>query len=106
MGHNKLNKLIKYETRYIEKNTFKHKHDFSIKCILEVNMLDNKKYYYNVLKCSKCNSFVSIREPGNVQGRLFVYNDNKEHLPVLEAEVNKRNLIIPFSYIQNVKLKE
>ena len=106
MGNNKFNRLIKRETKFLEKKTMKHKHHFNVKCILEINMLDNKREYFNVLKCEQCNSFISNSESNNIQGHIFDKFENKDNLPILVANVSKRNLIIPFSYIKSVQLRK
>ncbi len=103
MGNNKLRKLIDRETKYLDNSKIKHKHNFSVKCILEINLINDIRYY-NVLKCDRCNSFISIREEGNVQGRIFrELNEQQKKLPLLKCYVNKRNIIVPFSMIEEVK---
>ena len=71
MGNLKLRKLIKYETTWIEKNTVKHKHIFTIPFILELTYPSGRIRFYNVLKCSECKSFKSIPTQHNVSGLIL-----------------------------------
>lgn len=104
MGHLHIRKLLKAETTWKEKNSNRHKCNFNEHCILKVISKDNKTKYYNVLKCSQCLSFTSIREPGNVQGHIFTdLSDDQKRLPQITAYNNKNiHLIINFADLENV----
>ncbi len=71
MGSTKLRKLIKSETKWTDKNTIRHRHNFCIHTIAEViNGSAGFKSYYNVMKCEYCNSFKCISQPNNVMGLI------------------------------------
>lgn len=103
MGHLSLRRKRKAETRYIEKHTEKHVHDFKIHCILEITNPAGEISYYNVRKCTKCNSFESINEPGNTQGYISKNLNKREmKLPIITADWNKKILFPEFARLTNV----
>lgn len=103
-GHNKIRKLFKSECEYNDSHSLKHTHNFSIKCILEVsNNKNNMINYYNVVKCSECNSFKSIKKEGNIQGHIFNTNEIDKRLPRIKAISNSKYIIIEFSKLKKVE---
>ena len=106
-GHLGLRKIIKKETEYKDKKkNIKHKCDFDIPCILKVKF-NHKIQYYNVIKCNKCLSFISVREPGNVQGHIFkALNELEKALPLITAYSNSKYLISDFADLENVSYEE
>lgn len=106
-GHLKLRKVIKNETLWQDKSRLKHKCDFTEKCILKVINNVNDVALFNVIKCNKCLSFKSIREEGNVQGRIFKkLSKEQEKLPIITAECSSSQYIIPFQSLKNVNLNK
>ena len=103
MGHLHIRKILKRDTEYHEKGTPKHKCDFKVHAILEVTMLTGEIQYYNIYKCSKCNSFKSIEEEGNCQGKFFrPLNKREAKLPIVTADYNHRMLLPVFGDLKNV----
>lgn len=106
-GHLGLRKIIKKETIYKEKSSEKHKCEYNIQCILKVINKNNNIEYYKVMKCNKCLSFKSIREPGNVQGCFFKGLSEKEKkLPLITAYTSRKSPIINFADLENVSYEE
>ena len=96
---------------YIPKdNLEKHKHNYSIYCILEITNINstaicyNEKEYYNVLKCSMCNSFISVKEEGNFSGKIFNEKYDKS-LPLIKANTNMKSPIYNFDNLIDVIIK-
>ncbi len=84
IGHLHLRKDLKKETYWKDKNAEKHKCEFEKHYILKVTDQDNIVEYYNVMKCNRCLSFKSIREPGNIKGRiLHELTEEQKRLPVI-----------------------
>lgn len=106
-GHLGLRKFIKKETEYNDKRKeIKHKCEFDIPCILKVKF-NQKIQYYNVKKCNKCLSFISIKEPGNVQGHIFrELTEQEKILPLITAYSNSKSLIPNFADLENVSYEE
>ena len=103
MGKLGLRKILKRETTWREKGLCRHKCNFKEHCILKVILLNNKVNYYNVMKCLGCLSFISIREPGNIQGYIFdELTKEQKSLPLLTAYYKRKNLIITFADLENV----
>lgn len=103
MGHLHFRKLIKKETVFIEKKVPKHNHEFKTHCILEVTCLTGSISYYNVKKCTKCNSFESISEEGNIQGAILRPLKKSEiKLPIITADYNRKNYLPVFSELTNI----
>ena len=94
MGNLKLRKIIKADTTWLEKNVERHKHNFSVHCILEEHSPNGTIGYFNVLKCDNCNSFKWISEDGNICGRIFnQLTDKQKQLPVIKGYKKHNNLI-------------
>ena len=108
-GHNKIRKIIQRETSYIDKSITKHHHNYNITCVLQVynnckNSLFDKTKYYEVLKCSNCNSFIAKGKSGNCQGYIgFLLPLNYQNLPRIVAFINTKYLIYDFSFLENVE---
>jgi hypothetical protein len=109
----KYKKIMERRFHYIIKDSTKHKHDFSIKCILEVTNKNihatgncyNKKEYYEVLKCSACNSFIPISKEGNINGIIFDTNRIDTSLPLIKANTNQKNPTYDFCNLCDIKLE-
>lgn len=106
-GHLGLRKIFKKEIAYNDKKkNIKHKSEFDISCILKVKF-NNRIQYYNVKKCNICLSFISIREPGNIQGCIFKELSEKEKkLPLITAYTSRKSPIINFADLENVSYEE
>ncbi len=104
MGNLGLRKILKKETMYKDKTfDIKHKCDFSIHCVLRVKRLNGRIENYNVMKCNKCSSFISIKEKGNIRGHIFEeLNEEQKKLPLINAFLSKKKLIINFSELDDV----
>ena len=106
MGHLHLRKVIKNETTWKDKNKSKHKCCFTENCILKVIDSNEIVKYYNVMKCNKCLSFISVKEPNNVQGRIFRdLTVDEQKLPLLIGYC-KHFYNIGFNYIEKVTYLE
>lgn len=79
MGRNKIRKLINMETTWKDKDTVRHKHDYSVECLACILYGDGSVRYFHVIKCAFCGSFHSISEPNNASG--LVLNINMYNLP-------------------------
>ena len=117
MGYRKECKDYIKDILYREKG-IKHQHEFAQECVLEITNKNihaagnyyNKKEYYLVLKCLNCNSFISKREEGNIQGHLrndFIKNDyphdiNMSDYPLITAETKMKCPGYEFSKLENV----
>ena len=106
-------KLHQRRLTYIPKdNVNKHKHNYSIHCILEITNKNihasanyyNKKEYYNVLKCEICNSFIPNSIEGNISGNIIDKNYNRE-LPLIVASTNMKNPAYDFNTLYDVSIK-
>lgn len=110
----KYKKIIKERLNYLTKDVIKHKHDFSIKCILEVTNKNihatgnyyNTKKYYKVLKCNVCNSFIPISQEGNISGVIFNINQIDTRLPLIKANTNHKNPSYDFCDFYDIKIEE
>lgn len=104
MGHLGLRKILKKETLYNDKKKIiKHKCEFNVHCVLKVNLINDKIQYYNVMKCNKCLSFISIKEPGNIQGCIFDnISKEQEALPLITASSKEKTVIINFADLEDV----
>lgn len=67
MGNTSLRRLLSKETKWTDKDTQRHKHNFNIETCACVKC-GNTVSYYHVMKCEYCNSFHSIPEEGNITG--------------------------------------
>ena len=78
-------------------NAVKHKHHYSVECILEVTNKNihatgnyyNRKEYYTVLKCNICDSFIPDSRKGNSSGHILNDEYNKK-LPLITAKTNMK----------------
>ena len=110
----KYKKTIKRRLTYLDKIAIKHKHDFSIKCILEITNKNihatgnyyNTKEYYEVLKCNICNSFIPISIEGNISGIIFDTNKIDKTLPLIKASTNNKEPIYDFYNLSDVKIEK
>ena len=95
MPHNLRKRWLKAET-YIDKNVFKHKHDYKLKHLLIVTNINEhasgnyykRKEYYYVLKCNQCNSFIPDIVKGNYNHHIFKDEEIDDSLPVITANTN------------------
>ena len=98
---------------YKPKNVLKHKHNYSIKCILEITNKNihascnyyNKKEYYEVLKCSECESFIPNSTPENFSGNIYFFNDNENNI-LIKASTNKKCPEYSFYDLFDVSIKK
>ena len=106
----KFKKIIKRRATYIPKDIEKHKHDYSIKCLLEItndnihasgNYYNNKEYH-EVLKCKLCNSFIPISSEGNYNGTIFDEDKIDKNKPVIKAKTNQKNPVYDFCNLYEV----
>ncbi len=105
-GHLGLRKIIKEETNWIDKTTYKHKHDYNEHYILKELRPSGKVYYYNILKCKDCLSFKSIPQKGNVQGCIFNdLTEEEEKLPKIIG-LKKHEYLIGFYDLEKVYYEE
>lgn len=105
MGHLKLRKILKKETNWIEKDSQKHKHEYTEHYILEQISPSGKVKYYNIMKCQSCMSFKSIPEPGNIQGCIFdELTEEQRDLPRLLG-YKKHEYLIGFDDLDKVSYK-
>lgn len=74
MGNNSIRRIIKQEQKWRDKSCPKHKHNFSIHALAQINRGEQDTSYYNVMKCTKCNSFNCIERPGAADG--FIMNED------------------------------
>ena len=87
----------------------KHKHNYSIQCVLEITNKNihasgnyyNKKEYHNVLKCDMCDSFIPLSEEGNIAGYIYNQEYNKE-IPFITASTNMKNPAYDFDNLYDV----
>lgn len=99
---------------YVPKDHYlnKHKHNYSIKCVLEITNKNihascnyyNRKEYHNVLKCDKCDSFIPNREEGNFSGHIF--GDYNKELPLIMASTNMKGPAYDFNTLYDVKINK
>ena len=93
-------------------NVNKHKHKYSVPCVLEITNKNihassnyyNKKEYYNVLKCELCNSFIPNSLEGNISGHITSEKYNRE-LPLIVANTNMKNPVYDFDNLYDVSIK-
>lgn len=104
MGNLGLRKILKKETMYNDKSKeIKHKCVFDVHCVLKVNHINDKIQYYNVMKCDKCLSFISIKEPGNIQGCIFDnISKEQQELPLITALSKEKTVIVNFADLEDV----
>lgn len=101
MGRNKIRKLLNVECSWKEKGIPRHKHDYSLECLIGIYYGDGIIRYYHVMKCYHCGSFHSISEPKNASG--LVLNMNMYNLPIFYYRTN-HNYRIGFNSLNLVYL--
>ncbi len=103
-----LKKFLRKEYTYLDKTC--NNHDYKENYILEITN-DNvhasgnyygKKEYYEVLKCSYCNSFIPKSSEGNYSGHIFNYQNT--NLPIIHAKTNQKNPAYLFDKLYDVKI--
>ena len=100
-------KMMLNEYTYRNPFEFKHKHEYSIKCLLIVNDLNkNKKFYHYVLKCNKCNSFIPKSENYNFNGKIFDIDTIDKSIPVIRANSSTGKHRYNFKKLFNVSISE
>lgn len=98
MGNTKIRRLLKKEQKWIDKNAPNHKHIFSKHFIVSIkkpsmgNNLEPVVWYYNVMKCEYCDSFVSIPKEGSNSGFINEITDEYRYLPIIYFVSNKNTL--------------
>ena len=105
--------LLEVET-YIDKNAFKHKHDYKLKHLLIVTNINehasanyyNKREYYYVLKCNQCNSFIPDSVEGNYNHHIFNNENIDNSLPIITANTNYKCPHYDFSKLLDVNVKK
>lgn len=110
----KYKKIIKKRLNYVSEDSIKHKHNFSVKCILQVTNRNkhasgnyyNKKEYYEVLKCNVCNSFIPVCREGNINGIIFDTNKIDVNLPLIKANTNQKNPAYDFCDLFDIELEK
>lgn len=66
-------------------------------------MYYGEKEYYQVLKCSYCNSFISVAKRGNCQGHLSTALTKEQLLlPIIKADTMQKHQIYDFNKLVNV----
>lgn len=108
----KYKKIMERRLSYFDKNSIKHKHDFNIKCVLEITNKNiyatgnyyNSKEYYEVLKCNVCDSFIPISKEGNISGIIFDINQIDKNLLLIKASTNKKEPIYDFYDLFDVEV--
>lgn len=108
----KYKKIMEKRLCYLDKNSIKHKHGFSIKCVLEITNRNihatgsyyNTKEYYEVLKCNLCNSFIPISKEGNISGIIFDMNKVEKNLPLIKSSTNKKEPMYEFYDLFDIKV--
>ena len=103
-------KLLFKDFTYVPKDIARHKHNYVVKCILEITNQNihascnnyGKKEYFNVLKCDQCNSFTSLREEGNFLGWIFDSDKIDKTLPLIKANTKKKNMVYTFNDLTDV----
>ena len=96
---------------YIDKEANKHKHDYCIKCLLEITNKNihatcnyyNKKEYHYVYKCNLCNSFIPDIKDGNYDGTIFANEKIDKSLPTIYANTNYKGPQYEFYKLYDVK---
>lgn len=107
-----IKKRLERKETYIDKKALKHKHEYIIKHLLIVTNTNkeatgnnyNKKEYYYVLKCNKCNSFIPDTIEGNYNHIINKEEINNE-LPVITANTEEKTPHYSFSKLIDVKIK-
>jgi hypothetical protein len=95
MGSTKLRRLFKSESKWTDKNCDRHKHNFCVRSIVEIEHLGkgnnqgNRIYYYEVMKCEQCNSFVCVPHDGAIDGFISDFNNEYKDLPKLRFRTNR-----------------
>ena len=95
---------------YQSKQSFKHKHNYSIKHLLIVTNINEhasannylQKEYYYVLKCSECDSFV----PTDGNYSIFNEKDVDFSLPIIKANTIEKSPLYSFNKLLDVEIKE
>lgn len=111
MSINFKRQMIKILT-YVDKEVSKHKHDYCIKCILEITNKNihaaanyyNRKEYYEVLKCNCCNSFIPLSKEGNISGNILNKDEIDESLPKIIASTNLKSPAYNFYDLYDVRI--
>ena len=80
MGKAKIRRILSSESKWIDKDAPRHKHNYSTHAVVQLRNVD-KVSYYDVMKCSKCNSFKTIPKPTSAMG--FIGDTYKGDLPIL-----------------------
>lgn len=93
MGSTKLRRLLNNESKWVDKDAPRHKHDYSEHTIVQLRNVD-KVSYYDVMKCKRCNSFKAISKPMSAMG--FIGNTYDGDLPILKL-YRSHKWIIGFS---------
>ena len=113
MAQNLKKRLLKKET-YIDKESFKHGHDYKLKHLLIVTNVNehasgnyyNKKEYYYVLKCSQCNSFIPDRVEGDFNHHILSIEDIDNSFPIITANTNYKCPNYDFNKLFDVNIKK
>ena len=77
IGSYNLRKILNSESKCTDKIASKHKHRFSVLAIAEVQQ-PNAVYYFDVVKCKDCNSFVGVHRKGAYDGFIGKFEDLSE----------------------------
>lgn len=105
-------KWQKISETYIDKNVLNHKHDYCLKHLLIITNINakasigyyNKKEYYYVLKCNKCNSFIPDSIKGNYNHHVLEGKMIDADLPIIVANTNDKCPHYSFGKLVDVKL--
>ena len=107
-------KALRKDYTYDPKNSIKHKHDYTENYVLEITN-DNihascnyyqKKEYYDVLKCSLCDSFIPNSKKGIYDGNIFNKEDIDQTLPLITAKTKRKSPAYEFYNLYDVKVEK
>ena len=105
-------KWLQRRLTYLPKdNINKHKHNYTIPCVLEITNKNihasgnyyNKKEYYDVLKCNLCNSFIPNSKDGNISG-IIIDREYDNELPLIKANTMMKSPDYNFDSLCDVKV--
>lgn len=85
MGSNDLRKILSSESKWTDKTAFRHKHNFCISAIMKLEQPQNT-YYFDVLKCDRCYSFVGVYREGGHDGFIGTFDklsDEERNRPII-----------------------
>lgn len=69
MGKAKIKRILSSESKWVDKDAPRHKHNYSNHAVVQLRNVDNISYY-DVMKCSECSSFKTIPKPGSISGLI------------------------------------